>query len=362
MAKKELALSTQEEMVPENMIPTIKNTVAKDATDDELKMFIMLSNKYKLDPFAKEIWFMKIKGRPIIMTSRDGYLKIAQNNSDYLGMISFPVHANDDIEIDADNYSVKHKLNVKDPGAIIGAWAKAEKEGQKPVVCFVKFSEYAKPATDSYGGVSIWGQYPSAMIQKVAEAFVLKRLYGISGLVTREELDDAEPTKTPIAVVKTDQGKFIAPALDEIEIAVEELPQKQKIEVEIEPDTTLHVGTTATTQETFFSNVHEAKKALPGVTVIPVDTRPISAAQVSAIEKLWGEIMFLDPKLADQDSAAMLKKVIGKHTGETNIKILTNPQALTVIHKMTEYLAKLSTTPVPQEQPAQEESVTPFKE
>jgi len=54
--------------------------------------------------------------------------------------------------------------------------------------------------------------------------------------------------------------------------------------------------------------------------------------------------------------------VIGKHTGETNIKILTNPQALTVIHKMTEYLAKISTTPLPQEQPTQEESVTPFKE
>lgn len=359
MAKKELATTAQNEMVPENMISTIKNTVAKEATDDELKMFIMLANKYNLDPFAKEIWFMKIKGKPIIMTSRDGYLKIAQTNADYLGMISFPVHENDEFELDADSYSVKHKLNVKDSGKIIGAWAKAERVGKKPVICYVKFKEYSKPSIDSYGNPTVWGQYPSAMIQKVAEAFALKRLYGISGLVTKEELDDEDSASKTTTVVRTEQGKFVAPIL---ETATEQEPKKKTIEVEVEPDTTLQVGTTATTQEKFFSNVQEAKKALPGVTVVPIDTRPISDAQVAAIEKLWGEIVFLDEKLKDKDSAAMFKQVIGKHTGETNIKILTNPQALTVIHKMTEYLAKLSTTPTPQPQEEQDTSVTPFKE
>lgn len=362
MAKKELATTAQNEMVPENMISTIKNTVAKEATDDELKMFIMLANKYNLDPFAKEIWFMKIKGKPIIMTSRDGYLKIAQTNADYLGMISFPVHENDEFELDADSYSVKHKLNVKDSGQIIGAWAKAERQGKKPVICYVKFKEYAKAAIDSYGNQTVWGQYPSAMIQKVAEAFALKRLYGISGLVTREELDGDESPSKITTVVKTDQGKFVAPILEDVIVSTEQTQKKKTIEVEVEPDTTLQVGITATTQEKFFSNVQEAKKALPGVTVVPIDTRPISDAQVAAIEKLWGEIVFLDAKLKDKDSAAMLRQVIGKHTGETNIKILTNPQALTVIHKMTEYLAKLSATPTPQPQEEQDTSVTPFKE
>jgi len=356
MAKKELATTTQNEMVPENMVSTIKNTVAKEATDDELRMFIMLANKYNLDPFAKEIWFMKIQGKPTIMTSRDGYLKIAQSNTDYKGMISFPVHENDEFEIDAEKYSVKHKLNVKNSGAIIGAWAKAERVGQYPVICYVKFGEYR-------GTSPIWQKYPSAMIQKVAEAFALKRLYGISGLVTREELDGEQTTVThQEPIVQKENGKFTMAQQSHEEEQEQADTPKRTIEVVVEEDTTLQVGTTTTTQEKFFSNVQEAQKALKGVTVVPIDTRPISDAQVAAIEKLWGEIVFLDAKLKDKDSAAMLRQVIGKHTGEANIKILTNPQALTVIHKMTEYLAKLSATPTPQPQEEQDTSVTPFKE
>ena len=194
---------------------------------------------------------------------------------------------------------------MKDSGKIIGAWAKAERAGKKPVICYVKFKEYSKSAIDSYGNPTVWGQYPSAMIQKVAEAFALKRLYGISGLVTREELDDEESASKTTTVVRTEQGKFVAPVLETV---TEQEPKKKTIEVEVEPDTTLQVGTTATTQEKFFSNVQEAKKALPGVTVVPIDTRPISDAQVAAIEKLWGEIVFLDEKLKDKDSAAMLNK------------------------------------------------------
>ena len=59
-------------------VNTIKMTVARDATDAELSMFLHLASSYGLDPFAKDIWFIKDRtGRPIIMTSRDGYLKIA---------------------------------------------------------------------------------------------------------------------------------------------------------------------------------------------------------------------------------------------------------------------------------------------
>ena len=37
-------------------VTTIRNTVAKGASDNELKMFLHLSQTYGLDPFAKEIW------------------------------------------------------------------------------------------------------------------------------------------------------------------------------------------------------------------------------------------------------------------------------------------------------------------
>ena len=192
----------------EGQIKTIKNTVAKGSTDDELKMFISIAEKYGLDPFIKEMWFIKrakkIKDRngnwdyprtnageidytgaeTIIMTSRDGYLKIAQRDQDFDGIISFVVREGDVFEIDAENYTVNHKFGMK-RGKIIGAWAKVSHKHRKPVIVWADYEEYG--STNS----TIWKQYPSAMIQKVAELLALKRQFGISGLTTREEMSTA---------------------------------------------------------------------------------------------------------------------------------------------------------------------------
>lgn len=188
-----------------DQIELIKKTVAKGATDDELAMFLHLSNKYDLDPFAKEIWFIKRVKKvnnggvwdyprlangeidysnseaPIITTSRDGYLKVAQRNPEYEGLIGFPVCEGDTFEIDATNYTVSHKFGAK-RGKLIGAWAKCDRQGRKPQISYVDFNEY----NDSNSNT--WKNYPSAMIQKVAEVFVLKRQFGIDGLVTKEEM------------------------------------------------------------------------------------------------------------------------------------------------------------------------------
>ena len=39
---------------------------------------------------------------------------------------------------------------------------------------------------------NIWQQYKSAMIRKVAESMVLKRIAGISGLVTEAEISESK--------------------------------------------------------------------------------------------------------------------------------------------------------------------------
>lgn len=167
----------------ETKLQVIKNTVAKGATNDEFQMFIHLCQRYSLDPFLKEIWFIKYgnsQDSPIIMTSRDGYLKIAQQNDNFEGLKSFVVREGDIFEIDAQTDAVIHKFGAK-RGKIIGAWAAAYHKTRRPAVCFVEFEEYKKNS-------DVWKKYPSAMIQKVAEVFVLKRQFGISGLVTQEEM------------------------------------------------------------------------------------------------------------------------------------------------------------------------------
>jgi phage recombination protein Bet len=199
----------------QEQIDVIKTQIAKGATDDELKMFTTIAQKYGLDPFLKEIWFIKQAKKQkqsngtwdykrtkdgaidyagadtLIYTSRDGYLKIAQRDENFAGIISFAVREGDTFEIDAENYKVTHKFGLK-RGKIIGAWAKVDHKQRKPVIVFVDFAEYNSEKSTT------WKQYPTAMIIKVAEVFALKRQFGISGLVTSEEMSHSIPDEPEI--------------------------------------------------------------------------------------------------------------------------------------------------------------------
>lgn len=162
-------------------VTTIRDTVAKGASDNELKMFLHLSQTYGLDPFAKEIWFIKAGGQPVIMTSRDGYLKIANNDKGYEGMVSDVVYEGDAFQKTVDG--VSHTYGVGKRGGILGAYALVYKQGTRfPAYVFAPFRDYNK-------GNNVWRQYPHAMILKVAESMALKRAFSLSGLVTREEID-----------------------------------------------------------------------------------------------------------------------------------------------------------------------------
>lgn len=195
--EKQLQVIKNEEVTPREkewtreQIELIKRTVAQGATDDELKLFLYQAKKYGLDPLMKEIVFTKFKlkdgtEKVSIITTRDGYLKIAQSHPDFQGIISFTVCEGDTFEIDAANYQITHRFGTK-RGKIIGAWARVDRRGYKPFIAFVPFDEYNQNTTT-------WQKYPSAMIQKVAETFALKRAFNISGIVTREELGIEDET------------------------------------------------------------------------------------------------------------------------------------------------------------------------
>jgi phage recombination protein Bet len=167
----------------------LKSTIVpSDATDDEIKLFIMICKKYNLDPFSKEIVMTKYQTkdgyRTNFITTRDGYLKIAMQDPGFDGIISFVVKEGDEFEIDAGSLQVKHKFGSK-RGEIIGAWAMARHKNRPPVIVFVDFKEYVQ-------NTPVWRQYPSAMIQKVAEVSALRRQFNISGLVAREEIGEVE--------------------------------------------------------------------------------------------------------------------------------------------------------------------------
>ncbi|MFA7205630.1 MAG: RecT family recombinase [Saccharofermentanales bacterium] len=169
----------------ERQIEAMKHTVAKGASQAEFEMFIYLATKYKLDPFLKEIFFIP-GNMKTILTSRDGYLKVAQSHKDFEGIRSMAVREEDDFEIDLEHDTIKHKFGKGKRGRIIGAWAIVYRKNRKPVIAFADIDEYM-------GNTGPWKKYTSAMICKCAEAFALKRQFAISGLVTMEEMDVEAP-------------------------------------------------------------------------------------------------------------------------------------------------------------------------
>lgn len=198
-----LIKSSQGEVLAEydrKMINTIKNTVAKNATDEELYMFLSLANRYGLDVFKKECWFIKYKGKdPQIFTSRDGMVKIAKRDKDFKQINSYPVYENDEFEIEQEMgsqgleiTSFKHKFGAKERGNILGAYAVIEYYTKKPLMVYVDYNEYKQ------GSNPTWKKNASAMIRKVAEKEACRLSAGISGLHIPEEMpkgygvDDSE--------------------------------------------------------------------------------------------------------------------------------------------------------------------------
>src|SRR2546426_3251321 len=168
-----------------------RRTVAPDATEHELALFLRLCKTYGLDPFRKELVLEKRRRRradgtgydvvPVFITTRDGYLKVAQRDPAYGGLQSGVVREGDDFEFDVEACRIKHRFGAA-RGKIVGAWAIAKHAQRPPFMAYVEFSEYYNQESDT------WQKNPSAMIQKVGEAFVLRRQFGITGIVTREEM------------------------------------------------------------------------------------------------------------------------------------------------------------------------------
>lgn len=209
------------------MLQTIKDTVAQGATDSELYMFLQISSLYGLNPFLKEIWFTKIDGQVAIMTSRDGYLKIAKENPNFIKVQSVAVYQNDTFEtemINGEVTNVKHTFNHTDRGHLVGAYAFLKsKNEEENLFCYKDFKEYNK-------GNRVWKNYSEAMIRKVAENDLLKRFANISGLTTPEEMG----TKDLTGNYEYQEQPAVKSTDEQIEDLKQELQTEQELADEVE--------------------------------------------------------------------------------------------------------------------------------
>ncbi|WP_234554206.1 RecT family recombinase [Thermus caliditerrae] len=186
--KEELALWEEAKRV-------LREMYGKRLTEAEFSAFLLVARKLGLDPVSREI-IPQVRegsgGRQVsFIISRDGYLKAAMRDPDYAGLQSMVVREGDHFEIHPSEGRVVHRFGAK-RGAILGAWAISYHRKRPPVIYFADFQEYVEANKNS----PTWKQYPSAMIQKVAEVGALRRQFNLSGVVAAEEVG-AEPLEAP---------------------------------------------------------------------------------------------------------------------------------------------------------------------
>jgi len=167
------------------MVAAVKNTVAREATDPELFMFLSVANKYDLDPFLGEIYFVKTKdGKSSLMSSRDGYRKIAMREPTYKVHYSDYVCANDEFKVTrkfGKLTDLEHTYSHKDRGALIGAYCVLETTDDRRYFFYAEFNKYNT-------GQNAWSSYPNDMIVKVAETRVFKSFANINGIQAEESM------------------------------------------------------------------------------------------------------------------------------------------------------------------------------
>lgn len=163
-------------------VDLIKRTVAKGATDDELKLFLYQCQRTGLDPFSRQIYFVKYGDKVTIITAIDGYRTIAERTGKYAGSDD-PNFYEVETEIAAQpaNRNFPRKATVTVYKMV---------EGQRcPFTATARWEEYY-PKQNRFK----WDQMPHMMLAKCAEALALRKAFpnDLSGLYVQEEMDQAE--------------------------------------------------------------------------------------------------------------------------------------------------------------------------
>ena len=179
-------------------ITIIKNSIAKGASDDELKYCLTVARRYKLDPFKRQIWFVKRWDS----NADNGYgatgahVWTPQVGIDGLLFMSARDHHQDFGSISLPEYGPMYKPQ----GATFQApeWAKVKvfKKGvAEPTEAIAYFDEYCP---QDFSKAPFWRKMPRRMIGKCASALALRQAYpDLGGLYIPEECDRIAEGYTP---------------------------------------------------------------------------------------------------------------------------------------------------------------------
>jgi phage recombination protein Bet len=175
---------------------TVRDVLAPDLSPDELKLFAMVAARSGLDPFAKQIYAVKRKGRVTFQTGIDGYRSIAARTGLYDGQ-------------DEPEFGPVCECGDKRPDghpeyAVVRVYRKGV---GRAIAGRADWHEFKPEAGERGTGDVMWTRMPRVMLSKVAEALALRKAFpydperrqGIGAdLYTADEMAQADrPERVP---------------------------------------------------------------------------------------------------------------------------------------------------------------------
>lgn len=199
-----------------DQVQLVKRTICcptnREATNDELSLFIGQCKRTGLDPFAKQIYaifrYDKRLGREVmtVQTGIDGFRVIAERTGRYVGKAAT-------YWCGPDEQWREVWLNEEPPKAakVVVRKLAGSQIAETPAVAH--WSEYADK------GKGLWASMPANQLAKCAEALALRQAFpnDLSGLYTADEMEQADAH--PLAVA---DGSAVDGSAVEV---VDELPE-----------------------------------------------------------------------------------------------------------------------------------------
>lgn len=168
-----------------DQIALIKSTIAKGASEDELALFLAQCQRTGLDPFSRQIYWIKRGATASTQVSIDGFRVIAEKSGEMDGQ--------EVAWCGEDGAWVDVWLHKAQPAA---ARVLVYRKGcAKPFPGIARWTEYAQSSP-------LWTRMGANMLAKCAEALALRKAFPhqLSGLYTQDEMEQAWTHVEPVIV------------------------------------------------------------------------------------------------------------------------------------------------------------------